>query len=279
MQTNRLDAFSMSRHAEHPTRLTFGELCRVVGWAVVVALALPLGLATAGFVRHGGGLTDWLMIWLLNAGILGVVLVPAATVAAGSLSRRPAMADDLLILIRVAPLDVLAAAGLLGAAGLSLSGASLYAAQGIIPLALMCLMFARGLEIALLPPLRLAMWRCRPWVCGGCGYDRTGLPAAAACPECGSPAAVEEPAVGTPRALGRGRAPGLGLEWSSVGSGVGLCLIALIYGFKASAGTDPDDAELRSLAVFAIVLLGVSTLMGVVVRRILRSATQREERA
>jgi hypothetical protein len=64
-----------------------------------------------------------------------------------------------------------------------------------------------------------------------------------------------------------------------VGSGVGLCLIALIYGFKASAGTDPDDAELRSLAVFAIVVVGVSTLMGVVVRRMLRGATQREERA
>ena len=82
----------MSRHAEHPTRLTLGALCRVVGWAVVVALALPLGLATAGFVRNGGGLTDWLMIWLLNAGILGVVLVPAAAVVAGALARRPAMA-------------------------------------------------------------------------------------------------------------------------------------------------------------------------------------------
>lgn len=269
----------MSRHAEHPTRLTLGALCRVAGWAVVVALALPLGLATAGFVRNGGGLTDWLMIWLLNAGILGGSLVPAATMAAGLLARRPTMAYKFLGVIRLAPLDLLAAAGLLVGATMSLAGTSRHAAEGIIPLSLMCLMFARGLEIALLPPLRLAMSRYRPWVCRGCGYDRTGLPAAAACPECGRPAAVEEPAVGTPRASGVGRAAGLGLVWSSVGSGVGLCLIAMSRGFGPSAAADPDDAELRSLAVFAIVMVGVSTLMGVVVRRMLRSDTQREERA
>jgi hypothetical protein len=64
-----------------------------------------------------------------------------------------------------------------------------------------------------------------------------------------------------------------------VGSGVGLCLVAVSRGFGQSAGADPDDAELRSLAVFAIVVVGVSTLMGVVVRRMLRGATQREERA
>lgn len=265
----------MSRHAEHPTRLTFGELCRVVGWAVVVALALPLAVTTAGFLRHGGQLTGWLMICLVIAGILGVFVVPTATLAAGSLARRPTMVRDLLGVIRMAPLDILAAAGLLLGTAASLSGMSGHAATSILPFALMCLMIARGLEIALLPPLRLATWRCRPWVCRGCGYDRTGLPAAAACPECGSPAEREEIDAGDAPTSGAGRASGLGLVWTSVGSGVGLCLIALIYGFKASAGADPDDAELRSLAVFGVVLLGVSILIGVVVRRMLRSATQR----